>query len=122
MRAEETKCFFRFFCVHRLFVAGGRDEKLDKCVKKWDEKIEILIFCITLTTTFNAMKNYARIIWNFYRDGFRSMTLGRTLWLIILLKLFIMFVVLRLIFFPNQMAGLNAEERADKVMNQLVQE
>ena len=68
------------------------------------------------------MKNYARIIWNFYRDGFRSMTLGRTLWLIILLKLFIMFVVLRLIFFPNQMAGLDAEERADKVMNQLVQE
>mgnify|MGYP002923144831 CR=1 FL=1 len=29
-------------------------------------------------------------IFRFYVDGFRSMTLGRTLWAIILLKLFIM--------------------------------
>ena len=27
-------------------------------------------------------------IWIFYRDGFREMTLGRTLWTIILIKLF----------------------------------
>ncbi|MDR0893540.1 MAG: DUF4492 domain-containing protein [Mediterranea sp.] len=32
------------------------------------------------------------------------MTLGRTLWLIILLKLFIMFFVLRLFFFPNYLS------------------
>jgi hypothetical protein len=29
------------------------------------------------------------------------MTLGKTLWLIILIKLFIMFFVLKLFFFPN---------------------
>lgn len=40
-------------------------------------------------------------IWRFYLEGFRSMTLGRTLWLIILIKLFIMFFILRLFFFPN---------------------
>ncbi len=40
-------------------------------------------------------------IWHLYYDGFRSMTLGRTLWLIIAIKLFIIFVVLRLCFFPN---------------------
>ena len=40
-------------------------------------------------------------IWNFYYDGFRSMTLGRTLWAVILVKLFIIFVVLKLFFFPN---------------------
>lgn len=40
-------------------------------------------------------------VWRFYVDGFRSMTLGRTLWAIILIKLFIMFVVLRTFFFPN---------------------
>lgn len=40
-------------------------------------------------------------IWTFYYDGFRSMTLGRTLWAIILVKLFIIFVVLKLFFFPN---------------------
>ena len=47
------------------------------------------------------MKNLVTSIWQFYLDGFRSMTLGRTLWLIIVIKLFIMFFILRLIFFPN---------------------
>ncbi|MDR1006813.1 MAG: DUF4492 domain-containing protein [Bacteroidales bacterium] len=36
-----------------------------------------------------------------YIDGFRSMTVGKTLWLIILLKLFIMFAILKVFFFPN---------------------
>ena len=40
-------------------------------------------------------------IWNLYYDGFRGMTLGKTLWAIILIKLFIMFFVLKLFFFPN---------------------
>ena len=45
----------------------------------------------------NAIKR----IWNLYYDGFRSMTIGRTLWLVVLLKLFIIFVVLKLFFFPD---------------------
>ncbi|WP_077197407.1 DUF4492 domain-containing protein [Prevotella ihumii] len=36
-----------------------------------------------------------------YYDGFRSMTLGKTLWAVIIIKLFIMFFVLKLFFFPN---------------------
>ena len=36
-----------------------------------------------------------------YYDGFRSMTLGRTLWTIIAIKLFIMFAILKVFFFPN---------------------
>ena len=40
-------------------------------------------------------------IWHFYRDGFRAMTWVRELWVIILLKLFILFVVLKLFFFPD---------------------
>lgn len=47
------------------------------------------------------MKNTILNIWRFYIEGFRSMTLGRTLWLIILVKLFVMFFILRLFFFPN---------------------
>ncbi|NDV66728.1 DUF4492 domain-containing protein [Bacteroides sp. 224] len=47
------------------------------------------------------MRNPVSRIWNFYAEGFRSMTLGRTLWLIILVKLFIMFAVLKVFFFPN---------------------
>ena len=40
-------------------------------------------------------------VFDLYYDGFRSMTLGRTLWLIILIKVFVIFVVLKLFFFPN---------------------
>ncbi len=37
----------------------------------------------------------------FYLEGFKGMTLGKTLWCIILIKLFIMFFVLKLFFFPS---------------------
>ncbi|MDE6347108.1 MAG: DUF4492 domain-containing protein [Bacteroides sp.] len=47
------------------------------------------------------MKRTVINIWNFYLEGFRNMTLGRTLWFIILVKLFILFFVLRLLFFPR---------------------
>ena len=42
-----------------------------------------------------------RKVFRFYVDGFRSMTVGKTLWAIILVKLFIMFAILRLFFFPD---------------------
>lgn len=40
-------------------------------------------------------------VWDLYYDGFRNMTLGKTLWAIILIKLFIMFAILKVFFFPN---------------------
>jgi uncharacterized membrane protein len=40
-------------------------------------------------------------IYLFYYEGFKGMTIGKTLWIIILLKLAIMFLVLKLFFFPN---------------------
>ena len=58
-------------------------------------------------------------IFRFYYDGFREMTLGRTLWAIILIKLFILFVVLRLLFFPD-VGGKSAEERGEIVRNELI--
>ena len=56
-------------------------------------------------------------IWRFYMEGFRNMTLGKTLWAIILIKLFIMFFILRLFFFPNilQQKYDTDEERANQV-------
>ena len=48
-----------------------------------------------------AKNNIFSKIFHLYYDGFRSMTLGKTLWAIILIKLFIIFVVLKLFFFPN---------------------
>ena len=40
-------------------------------------------------------------IFHLYYDGFRTMTLGKTLWTIILIKLTIIFLVLKLFFFPD---------------------
>ncbi|MDR3365719.1 MAG: DUF4492 domain-containing protein [Prevotellaceae bacterium] len=40
-------------------------------------------------------------IFRFYVEGFRSMTIGKTLWMIILIKLFIMFAILKVFFFPD---------------------
>lgn len=40
-------------------------------------------------------------VYDLYVDGFRNMTLGKTLWAVILIKLFIIFVVLKIFFFPN---------------------
>lgn len=60
-------------------------------------------------------------IYTFYRNGFRAMTVGRTLWKIILIKLFVMFVVLKLFFFPNYLKTnfQTDEQRANHVLEQL---
>jgi len=60
-------------------------------------------------------------ILKFYVDGFRSMTVGKTLWLIIGIKLFVMFAVLRVFFFPNFLKSNfdNDSERSDYVIEQL---
>jgi len=48
------------------------------------------------------------------------MTLGRTLWAIILIKLFLIFVVLRLLFFPDALGGQSAEQRGEIVRETLI--
>jgi hypothetical protein len=61
-------------------------------------------------------------IWNFYRDGFRSMTVGRTLWLLIGIKLFIMFAILKIFFFPRFLGRFDTEaERQNYVREQLIE-
>lgn len=60
-----------------------------------------------------------REVFRFYAEGFRSMTLGRTLWAIILVKLFIMFAVMRLFFFPDLLAGMTPRQQSDHVLEQL---
>jgi TM2 domain-containing membrane protein YozV len=67
------------------------------------------------------MKTLAENIFFFYVDGFRRMRLGRTLWAIILIKLLIMFGVLKLFFFHDYLHEKyhNNMERADHVFSQL---
>ncbi|MBR5018743.1 MAG: DUF4492 domain-containing protein [Bacteroidales bacterium] len=59
-----------------------------------------------------SIKDTTTAVWHFYRDGFRNMTWGRPLVWLILLKVFILFAVLRLFFFKPAMAGLSDEERS----------
>lgn len=58
----------------------------------------------------------------FYIEGFRSMTVGKTLWAIILVKLFILFAILKLFFFPDFLAGQSPQERSRSVMRELTPE
>lgn len=61
-------------------------------------------------------------IWNFYRNGFKNMsTWGRQVWIIILIKLFIMFVILRIFFFPNFLKSNfdTDQERSQHVLEEL---
>lgn len=68
------------------------------------------------------MKNTLLTIWNFYMEGFRSMTLGRTLWVIILLKLFVMFFILKMFFFPDFLGGHPTDaDKGTYVGNELIE-
>jgi len=62
-------------------------------------------------------------VFRFYVEGFREMKLGKTLWLIILVKLFILFIVLKIFFFPDFLGSRfnTNEEKADFVGKQLIE-
>ncbi len=62
-------------------------------------------------------------IFRFYYDGFRNMTVGRKLWIIILIKLFVFFIIMKLFFFPDflETKFRSDEERSDYVIEQLTQ-
>ena len=63
-------------------------------------------------------------IFNFYKDGFKNMTLGKDLWLLIAIKLFILFVVIKWMFFPNYLEThfSNDQERSTYILEQLTKE
>lgn len=68
------------------------------------------------TTKFN--------FFTMFRDGFKSMTLGKTLWTIVIIKLIIMFLILRPIFFPNFLSSKfdDNQSKSDYVSEQLVKD
>ena len=57
---------------------------------------------------------------NLYYEGFRDMKLGRTLWTIILIKLFIIFAILKVFFFPNFLKQNAQGDESGYVANELV--
>ena len=64
-------------------------------------------------------KHTMAAVWHFYRDGFRNMTWGKPLIWLILLKVFILFAILRVFFFKPALAGLDDRERSRVVGERL---
>lgn len=66
-------------------------------------------------------RNILSKIFTFYYEGFKGMDVGRTLWVIILVKLFVIFVVLKAFFFPNILKRNfdTNKERSEYVIEQL---
>ncbi len=69
-----------------------------------------------------SFSSFAGKVWSLYYDGFRAMTIGKTLWAIILVKLFLFFVIIKFLFFPNILKRDfdTDEERADHVRHELL--
>ena len=72
----------------------------------------------------NLMNKHSLLyrVFDLYYDGFRHMTIGRTLWAVIIIKLFIIFAVLKLFFFPDFLSthaekGGEADYVASKTLN-----
>lgn len=66
------------------------------------------------------MRGIPRKVFNFYMEGFRNMSVSnRKLWLIIFIKLFIMFAILKVFFFPN---FLNSKFDSDREKGNYVRE
>lgn len=64
--------------------------------------------------------NIFKKIYQFYYLGFKEMSVGKTLWMIIAIKLFVMFAILKLFFFQSTLGGKSDEEKASYVRNELV--
>ena len=70
----------------------------------------------------NRITSFFHRVYHLYYDGFRNMTVGRTLWAVIIVKLIIIFAILKLFFFPN-FIGSHAEkgEEADFVAGEMLE-
>ena len=70
-----------------------------------------------------SMKHMVIKVYHFYRDGFSDMKLGKQLWLLIGIKLFIMFAIIKYIFFPNFLKEhfSTDQQRSNYIVEQLTQ-
>jgi Na+/H+ antiporter NhaD/arsenite permease-like protein len=72
------------------------------------------------------MKQFSHLInrlFLFYYEGFKGMsTWGRKVWIIIIIKLFIMFVILKLFFFRDFLQNKydNEKDKSEYVLDQLI--
>lgn len=73
----------------------------------------------------NSVNSAVKKIFRFYYEGFSSMSWwGKRVWIIILIKVFIIFVILKLFFFRDFLVKKydNDEQRSEYVLDQLISE
>lgn len=59
----------------------------------------------------------------FYKDGFANMRLGRTLWAVILIKLFVLFALLKTFIYDKSIRDLKSyEEKSQFMLKNLTKE
>jgi hypothetical protein len=72
----------------------------------------------------NSVVNFFKWIYFLYYDGFTNMKVGKTLWLLIAIKLFVMFAIVKWLFFPNVLKENfhSDEERSAYILDTLTKE
>jgi hypothetical protein len=73
----------------------------------------------------NRMVSALKRVFRFYYDGFSSMSWwGKRVWIIIIIKLFIIFAILRLFFFRDFLGSKydNEKQKSEYVRDQLISE
>ncbi|MGM9847884.1 MAG: DUF4492 domain-containing protein [Muribaculaceae bacterium] len=70
------------------------------------------------------MKQFFSRAADMYIDGFKSMTVGKKLWILIIIKLIIIFAILKLFFFPDFLGSTcdTDSEKAAKVRQEMSDE
>jgi hypothetical protein len=71
----------------------------------------------------NKLSQKLNRLFFFYYEGFRNMSLwGRKVWIIILIKLFIMFAILKIFFFQDFLNRKydNDKQRSEYVLEQII--
>jgi hypothetical protein len=60
-------------------------------------------------------------IFSFYYQGFKNMTWGKSVWVIILIKLFVFFFIMKIFFFPDILKKnfSTDEERSSSVLENI---
>ncbi len=72
---------------------------------------------------YGCMKNILKKALDFYIDGFKNMSVSnRKLWVIIIIKLIIIFVILKVFFFPDFLGSRyhTDKEKSNHVAEQLI--
>ena len=67
--------------------------------------------CYTVKGKIMQINNLIIKAFNFYLEGFRNMKLGKTLWIIILVTLFIIFGILKVFFFKDFLSENTADDK-----------